>query len=199
MDKKSYKREFFDKVSVMRVVRSAPQENYPHGTNMCTSAAWRMCITMLYEHECMDNLGDILRRVMLTASEEHGRFGDRMVGVHDILADMLPPSIHCDFYSICAEGCTELDEHGKPTSFMINQRLLIPCLTSDEIKTALLTSGDHSVAVWKYQDKFGFFDSTPSSLTVCMTLDEFDQALSRFIVGQCDVVIISKIQQGDYH
>jgi hypothetical protein len=111
----------------MRVFHSPPQCSYEHGVNMCTSAALRMCMTIL-EEDVPEDFGALVNQVMRVACREHIRFKGEPVSVSEIVKQIVPKYVTSVEYCICETGCSEVDSDGKPVSFMITRDLLIPCL-----------------------------------------------------------------------
>jgi hypothetical protein len=179
---------------------------------MCTTCAVHMCLALLRieesdslsgvyrapgaKRDAEANIGHLLRSVMQRSSKAHGFFLGAVPSMSDLLARTLPRfglGVQVDEYVICAEGCNELKD-GKPTSYLIALGMLAPCLKAVHgVCTATLTCGGHSVCVWREGEVFGVFDSLPSRMVTGMTLAEFEEEVNRFIVGQCDVTVLSQV------
>jgi hypothetical protein len=180
----------------MRVQHHLSQALYENGIEMCTTAALYMGISVV-----TGKFVDV-KTVMGLASEYHS---DEITYIQNIIsrvpAACAPRDVTYTEYVICEDGCTSAGHDDRcPVSCMISASLLSACLFSQspaEIRAAVLTSGGHSVCVYRKGESYSLFDSSPSFLMTHMSKIELDEQVGRYITGQCDVTVISLIPQSE--
>jgi hypothetical protein len=157
---------------------------------MCSSAAVGMAISLLEVEEDRQYLHSFVHEVMLAGSEAHKCFGNKAVSAAEVLAHgpkFNNAGILCEEYVLFEY----LDGY-------INRATLMSCLKSHTTCSAVLTCDGHSICISHRHGSYAFFDSTPSILMLQMKECELDTEIRNFIIGQCDVMVLSKTGTNKY-